>query len=225
MKVNDLQKSTRRRRYDGPPIEKGGTSIKGSSTKASPGLQWLIRQGAFAGAGAILDYGAGKYGRNSMALRKLLGVRVYSYDPFNGKQGANGWEKVATTLPSRLKFNVGFSTFVLNVVPEYVEKQIIQRVGSRCESSFHIVRDDIFLHIKNALLRGDKLVSAFFLDEFATPNETQLYEAGQLPDSTIMEFCQFGTVTNHGFQRMCTPEDFGLRLLKSKKNSFRIYGA
>ena len=223
MKVNDLQESTRRRRYDGPPVEKGGTSAKFKGDAASPALKWLITQGAFADAKVILDYGAGKYGRNSIALRKL-GFQVYSYDPYNGKQGANGWEDVATTLPRR-KFHVGFTSFVLNVVPEYIEQQIIERIGKRCNSTYHIVRDDIFRPVKAALHRGDKIVSAFFLDEFASPRERQLYEAGQLPDKTILEFCQFGTATANGFQRMCTSEDFGLNVLLHRKGSWKIYGA
>ncbi len=222
MKVNDLQEATRRRRYDGPPVEKGGTSTKFKGDAASPALIWLIKQGAFATAERVLDYGAGKYGRNSIALRKTLGIEVYSYDPYNGKQGANGWEDVATTLP-RVKFDVGFTSFVLNVVPEYIEQQIITRVGQRCGSTFHVVRDDIFRPVKAALHRGDKIVSAFFLDEFASRRERQLYEAGQLPDNTIMEFCQFGTATSNGFQRICTSEDLGLNVLRYRRGVYKIY--
>ncbi len=225
MRIQQLREAARRRRYDGPPLEAGGTSIQGG---AAPGLRWLENQGVFSGAKKILDYGAGKYGRNAEYLRSK-GFKVYSYDPFNGKPGADGWSEVSTKLP-RAKFDVGFTSFVLNVVPEYIEQEIVGNVGKLSRDSYHLVRNDIFPGIKKALMNKHPLVGQFFLDQFATPREAKLYEAGQLTDKIIFEFCQHGTPTTRGFQRNPTAEDYGLTVVYSKGRGitggdYKIYKA
>ena len=217
MKISQLQEA-RRRRYAGVPLEKGGTSIGGG---AAPGIKILDRQGAFAGAKTILDYGAGKYGRNANYLREQ-GYKVYSYDPFNGKPKVDGWKEVSQVLP-RNKFDVGFTSFVLNVVPEYIEQKIISDVGGKTKKSYHITRNnDIFVMAKNALIRGEPTVTNFFINEFATPAEIKALQKGTLTDKQIMDFCEFGVQTNRGFQRIPTSEKLGLNLIKTTAN-FKIY--
>lgn len=212
MKVNDIQEATRkRRRYTGDPPETGGTSTKFDSP--APGLVYIEKSGALDQAKSILDYGAGRYSRNTNYLRQQ-GFRVYAYDPFSGEPGADGWTETTTKLP-RSKFDIAFTAFVLNVVPEYVEKQIISGTRKSGRLSYHITRNmDIFGLVKRALLRGDPLITNWFMKEFATPAERKLLQSGKLTDHKILEFCQFGVRTSRGFQRIPTSEDLGLKLLK-----------
>ena len=202
----------------GQPLEKGGTSIQG---KAAPGIQWLAKQGAFDGAKKILDYGAGKYARNANFLREQ-GYKVYAYDPFNGDPNANGWEGVSTKLP-RGKFDVAFSSFVLNVVPEYIEKDIIQGAARAARKAYHVTRNmDVFDLAKKSLLKGNPVVTEFFMKEFATPEEQKALRTGQLDDQTIKDFAEFGFQTSHGFQRIPTSEDLGLNLIR-KTGGWKVY--
>lgn len=217
MKITELTE-TRRRRYSGVPLEKGGTSISGG---AAPGIKILAKQGAFDNAATILDYGAGKYGRNANFLREH-GFKVYSYDPYNGKSNVNGWKNVSNRLPKN-KFDVGFTSFVLNVVPEYIEKKIVEDVAKRTKRQYHITRNmDIFVMTKKALLRGDPVVTNFFLSEYATTREIKALQQGTLTDQQILDFCQFGVQTSRGFQRIPTTEDLGLTLIKNHSN-YKIY--
>lgn len=207
-----------RRRYAGKPLEMGGTSIQGA---AAPAIRWLSRQGSFQHASKILDFGAGKYARNANWLRQQ-GFRVYAFDPFNGDPSADGWEGVSTKIP-RVKFDVGFTSFVLNVVPEHIEREIIAGVAKSAKIQYHIVRNmDVFALAKKSLAGGNNLVTDFFMKEFATPTERKLLQAGQLDDKTIMAFAEFGFQTSHGFQRIPTSDDLGLTLIK-KTSGWKVY--
>ncbi|OYT15006.1 MAG: hypothetical protein B7C24_15370 [Bacteroidetes bacterium 4572_77] len=205
--------------YSGQPLEKGGTSIPG---KAAPAIRWLFNKGYIKSTDKVLDYGAGKFGRNGIFLREQ-GCEVFCYDPFNGTD-KNGWNGVAKTisLPSTL-FDVAFSCFVLNVVPFHTEQSIIKEVNSFAKYAFHVTRNtDIFDSIKKALGRKDKLVGKFFLDNFATDLEKEQYEAGELDEDTILEFCMYGVQTSKGFQRIPCCEKQGMKLLRST-GGFKIY--
>ncbi|AUR85826.1 S-adenosyl-L-methionine-dependent methyltransferase [Vibrio phage 1.081.O._10N.286.52.C2] len=88
----------------------------------------------------VIDYGAGKYGRVAQALREQ-GFRVFAYDPYNGKAGADGWTDVSKTLPNGIKFDHGFSSFVLNVVDYDVQAHIVKELESYVTGTkIHIVR-------------------------------------------------------------------------------------
>lgn len=111
------------------------TSIKGKEVAA---LVKLFNAGMFKEGGTALDAGAGKYGRNAEYLRKM-GIKTYAYDPFNGTS-TDGWSAVSTVMPNE-KFDTGFTSYVLNVVPEEVEAQIIRDVEGRVDGKvFHITR-------------------------------------------------------------------------------------
>jgi len=201
--------------YTGKPLERGGTSIQG---KASPAVRWLFGKGYIKPTDKVLDYGAGKYGRNGLYLREQ-GCDVFCYDPFNGS-GKDGWNGVAATLPKE-RFDIAFTSFVLNVVPFKVERDIVREVSSVSKKSFHITRNiDIFDSVKKALIRKDKLVGAFFKNNFATDFEKDFYENGTLDDEIIMEFCLYGVQTSRGFQRIPCLND--MKLLKST-SGFKIY--
>jgi len=202
--------------YSGDPLECGGTSIPGGATP-------LVRKLASSGVltGKILDYGAGKYARNSNYLREL-GHKVYAYDPFNGTPNGDGWNTTTTKLPHN-KFDVAFTSYVLNVVPEHVEDVIIDSVNNYATKAVHITRNmDIFNTVKKALLRNDRMVVNFFKKEFATLEELKMLDQGKLSDDTILEFCHHGVQTSRGFQRIPVLESKGFSL-DQKTASFKLY--
>lgn len=211
------------RKFQGKAIERGGTA-RGFGSSPAPALKKLFDGGAFQGAKTVIDFGAGVGGRNSNFLREA-GLKVYSFDPYNGTAGADGWQEV-TTEPPKGKFDIGFTSFVLNVVPEKVEKKIIKDLQRLAKESYHITRNlDIFVMVKNALARRDPQVTNFFLEHFADEEEIAEYEAGTLSDDVIMEFCQHGLETRSGFQRIPVPEETsGLTLLR-RTQGFKVYKA
>lgn len=205
------------RTYSGDPLEKGGTSIKGQG--AAPVIKNLAGKGTFQGK-PVLDYGAGKYGRNAEAIRET-GAKVFAYDPFHGA-GSDGWNGVASSLPQE-NFDIAFTSYVLNVVPEKTEDQILRDVESHSSIMFHITRNmDIFQSVKKALARKDAIVGNFFLEQFANENEKESYENGTLDDKTIMEFCKHGVQTSRGFQRIPELENKGYDL-KQNTVGYKLY--
>ena len=215
MKIKELIESGRK--YTGDPLEKGGTSIKGQG--AAPVIKNLANKGIFADK-IILDYGAGKYGRNAEAIRET-GARVFAYDPFHGS-GGDGWSSVAASLPNE-KFDMAFTSYVLNVVPEKTEDQIIKEVESKSNKVFHITRNlDIFNSVKRALERKDRIVGEFFLKHFANEQEREAFEEGTLNDETILEFCKHGVQTSCGFQRIPELENKGYNL-KQNTVGYKLY--
>jgi len=217
MKLVDIFEA-KRRVYTGKPLETGGTSIQG---KAAPSLKLLFNKGVFKEGDTVLDYGAGKYGRNANFLREE-GFKVYAYDPFNCTS-VDGWVGVSKKLPKGMKFDVAFTTFVLNVVPDKLENTIIREVKQHSKHQFHITRNmDIYDTIKKALERKDKIVSNFFLDEFANSQEEAAFNTDKITKEMMVKFCEFGVQTSKGFQRIPFLEDKGFKLVK-KANGFKIY--
>lgn len=194
-----LIESAEKRTYKGGAKEFGGTSIKG--TGAAPAVKWLVGKGFIESGMKVLDYGAGKYGRNSEYLKEL-GCTVYAYDPYNGSD-SDGWNGVSTSLPDTKDFDIGFSSFVLNVVPDSIENDIISELSSYCDVSIHITRNmDIYDTIKSALERMDKTVVEFFENEYANADLIEKLHNNELTKEEIVEFCEYGTVTSKGFQRI-----------------------
>jgi len=192
--------------YTGPSLEKGRTSIQGD---AAPFVR-LMAQDLEPGT-TILDYGAGKYARNADYLRKL-GFTVYAYDPFHGR-GYKGYEMgtVSRLLPRR-KFDLGFTAYVLNVVPEGVEDEILRRVKRLSRRQLHITRArDIFVSVRKALRRGDPTVCDFFREHYMPGRRVgAAFREGRLTDRQIKDFCLFGVQTTRGFQRIPQLEEKGL---------------
>jgi len=212
------------RRYEGPPLEKGKTSIKGG---AAPAIKWLAKQGYFKPGMKILDWGAGKVARNADFLRSL-GCKVYAYDPFNAT-GGNGWEmgSVSGKKPRARSFDAGFTSFVLNVVPENVEDEILRDMGQHTSTMYHITRnEDIYAMVRKALTgqTNNRYVTDFFLNEFADEAEREAYENGTLDEETIRAFCEFGTSSGKDkFQRIPSDlEDKGYSVIKDT-SGYTVY--
>lgn len=202
-----------RKRYKGPLLEEGGTSI---NRGAAPGVTWLYDQGLLDHYETILDYGSGKYDRNARYLRSK-GFQVYSYDPYHGGTKYDGWITGASNVVPRQKFDIGITNYVLCVVPEYEEREIVKKMQGICDQSYHIVRDDTFLMVKTALETGSEPITEFFLEEFGGT----LSKAQDV--NTITAFCEYGTKTKRGFQRLCTCDDFGLEVVYQARNVYKIY--
>jgi len=220
------------RRFEGPPPEQGATSIKGDAVKPLlDQVEGLIRSGVLTpGESTIVDYGAGKYSRNADALRKL-GFAVYAYDLFNAT-GGSGWEmgSVTDVLPSE-QFDLAFTSYVLNVVPDSTEDEILATTESLAPLVLHITRNkDVSTMLAGALQRyidgkTDKnatLVGNFFVDEFATSTQLEEFEQHGVYEDTVRELAEYGVPTSKGFQRIPILEDKGYAKVRDSSN-FKAY--
>ena len=207
--------------YQGEPLETGGTSI---TAGPAPLIKDLFQKKQIKPGDTIFDYGAGKSGRNAKWLREQ-GCNVFAFDPYHGTT-ADGWEGVAAQKPKNIKFDVVFTAYVLNVVPEHIETGLLQDVNRYVGSGkqFHITRNrDIFDTVKNALKRHDPIIGKFFLTQFAeNENDVNAYETKTLSDNRIREFCVFGVQTSRGFQRVPLLERKGYKLLRNS-SGFKLY--
>jgi hypothetical protein len=213
--------------YTGAALEKGATSMKGI-TKEAPALRKVIWKSGWIKEGqTVLDYGAGRHSRNADFLRKK-GCKVYAYDPFFNT--GNGWDMgtVSTRMPPTNHFDIGFSSFVLNVVPEHIENEIISMMRKCINGTqYHITRNmDIFDTAKNTLTgkTNNKFIKKFFREVFAE-NEKDIYdlENQTVPDDRIMDFCLFGHETGKDkFQRIPMLEKKGFQKVKND-SKFKIY--
>ena len=215
MKLSEILEE---RTYKGDPLETGGTSIQGPP---SPAVRALLKDGTIKPGTKVLDYGAGTYARNANFLREN-GVEVFAFDPYNGTS-TDGWEGVSRTPPTGQKFDLAMSVFVLNVVPEHLEDEIIVKMRRFSPHQIHVTRNlDIFESVKKALKRQNKLVGDFFVEEFADAEQKQRYEANELTDQDIMEFVHFGAKTSRGFQRIPVLDKKGFRLVR-KVTGFKVF--
>jgi hypothetical protein len=202
--------------YTGKALETGGTAtvFNGGS---SPAVRQLIGRKHISPGMSILDYGAGPNGRNAKWLRER-GFDVYAYDPFHGSDDANGWEgvsnKMVPVLGNGTHFDVFLTCFVINVIP-YREQHKISSFARRiADKEIHITRNnDLVQSVTKALLRKDKTVYGFYLNE---------YDGTIVSDSDIYDFCVHGTRTSRGFQRLPIMEDDGYTLAR-KQTGFRVY--
>lgn len=178
------------------------TSIKSGVAKS---LEWLYKKNVF--KGNIIDYGCGQVARNSVFLREK-GLKVYSYDPYWGVSGKDGWSEISSDLPNE-NFEVGFTSFVLNVVNINEENEILQWCNKHCKKEYHITRNlDVKDMITKALQRKDKLVTDFYINVFSGDINKPI------TDKDIEEFSFFGTKTSKGFQRIPELSLKGYKLIK-----------
>ncbi|CAL9989275.1 hypothetical protein VPHD481_0101 [Vibrio phage D481] len=185
------------------------TSIRGKEVAA---LVKLFKAGMFVPGGTALDYGAGKYGRNAEYLRGE-GVRTYAYDKFNGTS-ADGWVDVSLTIPAGQMFDTSFTSYVLNVVPQEVEAEIIREIESLTTGKvFHITRgSDITQTVFNVI--SGKSKNAVMM-EFIETEQPDLYaqvQAGENLKAVAKEIATRGVVTaKDSFQRIPDLSQYGYK--------------
>jgi len=219
-----LVSSVPRMCYEGPTIPSESTSIKGKG--ASPALQSLMGSAIQPGM-RVLDYGAGKYARNADFLRNQ-GVEVYAYDLPGNASGEDGWAKgqVSSKLPPKTpKFDVAFTSYVLNVVKCSEEKKIIAACRSFAKRTFHITRNiELLEAITDAIQAQREPVWTFFKEQFAPkyPIALQELEDGYISKDVILQFALFGVQTSRGFQRLPNATVNGLNIIRETK-SFTVY--
>jgi hypothetical protein len=212
IKLKDILKeieSAARKVYDGPPINSKETSRMGDTVS---GISMLYNAGKF--SGTIIDYGCGRIARNTEFLRSK-GLKVYAYDPFWGNS-TNGYEGISNVKPDDT-FDVGFTSYVLNVVRVSDEKEILNWIGSHCKQQYHITRnkDIITMITDNLTASGNNIVKKFFVEWFGG-------DLNNIKPEIINEFSIYGTATNRGFQRIPMLEDYGYSLLKASFG-YKIY--
>jgi len=195
--------------YTGDTMSKN-TSIDGKQVAAIVALQQTGKI-----YGRVIDYGCGKVDRNGRYLRSK-GLTVYSYDPYWGT-AVDGYENISNILSNEY-FDVGYTSYVLNVVNELEQSEILAYMDSHCDDQYHVVRNmDVYKMMVDALNRGDELVSNFYFDVFKGKEE----DIGK--EEVMMAFAKFGTNTVKGFQRIPYLEEKGYTLL-TKSNGYKVYG-
>lgn len=207
--------------YDGASPEQGGTSMKISTP--APAIVSMHKNGWFDGAENVIDFGSGRTSRNANFLRQQ-GFNVFAYDPFHG-DNSSGWgvDEVSNRIPSGITFDVGFTSFVTNVVPKHIEDVIVDELESVSKKTYHITRrKDIFVMAKDNLLKGNKFIMDFYLNEYG--GKLPLPEGDkQLLDDIVMDFCLYGFITKRGFQRIPEMEYSGYDL-KINTSAYKVYG-
>jgi hypothetical protein len=192
----------RKQFYEGHPPETGGTAITGREVKA---IRDLVNIGVIQAGMKVLDFGAGK-GRNAEYLREV-GCNVYAYDKFNGYD-VRGWDGISSKKPTG-RFDLAFTSYVLNVVPKHIECEIIEDLKKNSSTIYHVTRNmDIFDMVWRGLARRDRTFGDFFCEEFANSEQVEAYESGGLSKETVMDFCRFGVKTSKGFQRIPNPDGY-----------------
>lgn len=209
-----------KRAYKGKSIENGATSIKGQGP--SPAIKWLVKKGLIKKGMRVLDYGAGKFARNADYLRKL-GCRVYAYDPHNFNTKGSGFAMGnVTKRKPKGRFDVAFTSFVLNVVPAKVELQIVREVETYADRVFHVHRHLDIVEMANKAILGEttnKWITDWYYDRFMkAPRSVAEAMTEYEKMSTISDFCHYGFQTGKGkFQRLpkqTTMQRRGYRMLQ-----------
>ena len=161
----------------------------------------------------VLDYGAGKYGRNAEWL-KSQGIPTYAYD-LNHQTNSDGWEGVSRTLPNDT-FDIAFSSYLLNVVPEDVESQIISNMESRTNGTvFHIVRggdiaDMIWANVSGKNKKINHWVMDYIRDNY--PEYQAKIEDGTITEKDAKELAILGVQSEEdSFQRIPDLTKYGYK--------------
>lgn len=195
------------RTYEGPlPSSSENTSIRGN---AAPGVRELL--GSIIQPGmTVWDMGAGKYARNADFLREN-GVEVYASEPKSGT--GDGWAMGTVAQgknpPPGVRFDVGFTCYVLNVVPRSDERDIVNNLNKHCDVALHITRNrDVVKQVRNSLA-SQKAAFMDWLDKWFFPGDSvalaEWEETGELSKDSIERLACFGIPTTAGFQRLPFP--------------------
>jgi hypothetical protein len=209
--------------YSGPSDSKM-TSISGDVAKP---ITWLQSTGQFGrpDSTTIIDYGCGKAARNAAHLR-TLGYKVYSYDLYWGVEGVDPYSAISNVLPND-SFDVGFTSYVINVVTIPEQTSILSWMKSHCDRTFHVTRNkDITAMIILGMKKNNSMVIDFFTNEFGgnTEDVERIQNGEKSPEliQIMNDFAKFGLKTSRGFQRIPFLEEYGFTLMK-QSTGYKIY--
>ena len=218
--------------YQGKEIEKGATSIKGKGP--APAIRWMVKEGIIKKGMKVLDYGAGKYARNADYLREL-GCKVYAYDPHNYNTTGRVWTLGAVSNQEpRGMFDIAFTSYVLNVVPLKVEKEIIRKLSNHSYTLAHVVRGSsglIDMAIRALSYESNnEYIRSWYRAKFFRYKDSYHYadvcEFAVHNSSLVREFCHFGVQTGKDkFQRAVNEDLMKARKYKQLRttNSYVLY--
>jgi hypothetical protein len=222
----DIPRESKYGVYSGPDLEVGGTSINAA---AAPALRDdVFKAGLLKKGDVILDYGAGKYARNANFLRDQ-GFKVFAYDPYN-HNGKDGWEDggVSSKLPTGVKFDVVFSSFVLNVLQNKTMIKLVkkmERLSTRL--TIHITRNrDVFDGALKSIRGGSDKAILPFIEKYYPDKEmaVNLKEKNidAITDEQIMDLSVFGYASSRGFQIIPMLDNYGYSKLR-EVNGYKLY--
>jgi len=187
-----------------------------TQTKPSPAIKWLFKEKFIRYTDKVLDYGCGRTARNADWLRVKIGVPTYAYDPYWGVPmlGGAAWlkEYISDEIPPLEKFDVVFTSFVLNVVTKKEQDKIIKHCKELAPIQIHIVRNDTIEAAEKAIRRQVNPTYSFFIYEFQGNPESPV---------DVTNLAYYGFSTSRGFQRHIT-EIQGYKTIKSTHN-YRIF--
>jgi hypothetical protein len=217
VEVYRLIESATRPTYDGPPLESGKTSL--SLEKPAPYMDRFISMGILKPGMKVLDYGAGKTARNANYLRSK-GFDVIAVDPFNHNEKL----KILKDVGKGDHFDAAFTSFVLNVVPEYIEDEILKKLESLADIQCHGTRGkDLLTFLENTQSCEGftfkwmmKNIPGKGLDE-----ELKRFSDGSFTKEDLIKLANFGFGTTSGFQRLVWLEEKGYKLIPVGDN--RVY--
>ncbi|MFA5024246.1 MAG: hypothetical protein WC523_04780 [Patescibacteria group bacterium] len=212
--VHKNEKKLKNITYCGPSLEFGKTSM--FCNKPTPGINRLIKQGLLAKGLKILDYGAGKYARNTKYLVGQ-GFNSIAVDKFNYNEQYN----VLKNKDIRdLYFDVSFTSYVLNVVSEYTESRILNKLSNISKTQCHIVRNDLVSNL-DCVQKNKGPVYNWIIKNVTMKKEAKLFSAGQADNDCLIKLARFGFATPKGFQRLVFLENKGFDLIYS--GAYKIY--
>jgi hypothetical protein len=209
--------------YSGPDLEVGGTSRKGDEVAAI--RDRIAKKGLLKEGDVILDFGAGRFARNANYLRSL-GFKVYAYDPYN-HNGKDPWadDGVSKTLPKQ-KFDVVFSSYVLNVLQTKTMEKVIREMESlSTRMTFHVTRnEDVIEGVKNSIKKKSlKTLLPFLKKNYGDTEMIETIENGGMPtDAQLADLSVFGYATKDGFQIIPFLENYGYSKL-ADLTGYKVY--
>lgn len=177
----------------------------------APGLLWLEKHHYLKSEGVktILDYGAG-HGRNANYLRSQ-GFEVYAYDPCHYNEDGCWYGVSNQKPPEHLYFDLVLTSYVLNVMTEQKQNELLAYLNHFADKAIHIVRYKDLLE----QLRGTKVK---YIDYWKHHN---------IPNLSLEDKAKYGFTTSRGFQRLVdidgyTTSEFHINLIKDG-NNYRMY--
>lgn len=208
-----------------------GTSIAGRGGAAAPSevaaLRTLAKKNIIPEGSTVLDFGAGKFARNAHWLRENHGCDVWAYDPFNANS-SDGWEarNVSNVLPQGVHFDAAFSSYVLNVMDEETERNVIRQMESVADTVVHITRGADITDMILRVITGKSKNK--YMTDYIEENYPEYFAKMQAGEATRMDAEELGYMgvrtAQDDFQRIPDLSKYGYRRSGSKSSMIWVKG-